>query len=201
MLDGGANLMGHSFGGAEALLAAARDPMAVRSLILIEPALWPLLEYDPQAYSSPVIQAERQLRDEDLMNAKTPADYASRFLGSFQPKKSGFKELAARTAIKLIPGLSKKIGCGVLNSRGASGEQLREAAAVVAKKHIPVLVITGGWSPSRDVLGDIVAKATGGRHVIVKSPNHIIMSSNPTDFNSTATAFMRDADRMRSKAD
>lgn len=186
--------------GAEALLVAARDPKAVRSLILIEPALWPLLQYDPQAYNSPVIQAERQLRD-DMMNAETPADYASRFLSSFQPKKSGFKEFVARTAIKLIPGLSKKIGCGALNAHEASGEQLREAAAVVAQAHIPVLVVTGGWSPSRDVLGDVVAKTTGGRHVIVKSPNHIIMSSNPTDFNSTVTAFMRDADRTKSGAD
>ena len=201
MLDGGANLMGHSFGGAEALLAAARDPKAVLSLILIEPALWPLLQHDQQAYNSPVIQAERQLRDEDLMNAKTPADYASRFLSSFQPKKSGFKEFAARTVIKLIPGLSKKIGCGILNAREASSEQMREAAAVVALAHIPVLVITGGWSPSRDVLGNVVAKTTGGRHVIVKSPNHIIMSSNPIDFNSTVTAFMHDADRAQSRAD
>lgn len=42
-LGDGAHLIGHSFGGAIALLAAARRPSAVRSLILIEPALIPLL--------------------------------------------------------------------------------------------------------------------------------------------------------------
>ena len=39
MFGNGVNLIGHSWGGADALLAAARDPGKVRSLILIEPAM------------------------------------------------------------------------------------------------------------------------------------------------------------------
>ena len=39
MLGGGTNVIAHSWGAAEALLAAARRPAQVQSLILVEPAL------------------------------------------------------------------------------------------------------------------------------------------------------------------
>ena len=47
MLGNGANLIGHSWGGAEALLAAARRPETVHSLVLVEPALSAIAEADP----------------------------------------------------------------------------------------------------------------------------------------------------------
>ena len=54
-LGDGAHLMGHSWGGAAVLVAAARRPEAVRSLILIEAALQTL------ALTDPVIQAHPEL--------------------------------------------------------------------------------------------------------------------------------------------
>ncbi len=47
MLGDGGHLIGHFWGGGEALLAAARRPSAVRSLILVEPALQVLAMADP----------------------------------------------------------------------------------------------------------------------------------------------------------
>lgn len=52
--------------------------------------------------------------------------------------------------------------------------------------------------PSHDALGEVVAKLTNGRHVIVRLPNHIVMASNPDEFNTVVAAFMRNAERVRS---
>src|SRR5688572_28007906 len=47
LLEDGAHLVGHSFGGLVALLAAALRPEAVRSLCLLEPATQALMRGDP----------------------------------------------------------------------------------------------------------------------------------------------------------
>ena len=47
LLDGGAHLVGHSYGGVVALLAAASRPRAVRSLVVFEPPAFALTADDP----------------------------------------------------------------------------------------------------------------------------------------------------------
>jgi pimeloyl-ACP methyl ester carboxylesterase len=197
MLGEGANLWGHSFGGAEALLAAAQRPQIVQSLVLVEPALWPMVKDNPDLRNYPHINEEIASMEMALFTAKKPADYASLLLRSFQPAKSGFKIALMRRAVKMIPRLGEEIGCGALEAREATGEALQRAAETVSEAHIPVLIVTGGWSPSRDQLGELAARLIGGRHVIVPSTNHIIMASNPTDFNKVVTNFMRNADKER----
>ena len=67
MMGGGVNLIGHSWGGADALLAAARDPDQVRSLILIEPAMTQLIPSDPELMKNPVLH-QAQARRRSLEN-------------------------------------------------------------------------------------------------------------------------------------
>lgn len=193
--SGGTHLWGHSFGGAEALLAAARQPDSVRSLVLVEPDLWPMADAVPPAQVRPEIKAERDAREQALMAADSPAAYASGFITSFQPSKSGAKIWLMRQALELMPGLRKKIGCGALQAHEASGEEFRQAAEIVKAAGIPVLVVTGGWSPARDAVGELAAHELGGTHVIVPATNHIVMQSNPTDFNRVVTQFMQASDR------
>jgi pimeloyl-ACP methyl ester carboxylesterase len=47
LLGDGAHLVGHSYGGVVAMLAAERSPQAIRSLTLIEPAAYRVAEQDP----------------------------------------------------------------------------------------------------------------------------------------------------------
>ena len=72
-----AHLVGHSYGGVVALLAAARRPAAVRSLCVIEPPAFALVRGRPEAEQ--LISLVATAADE----ASDPEDYRVRFLRAF----------------------------------------------------------------------------------------------------------------------
>jgi pimeloyl-ACP methyl ester carboxylesterase len=196
MLGDGANLVGYSWSGAEAPLAAARRPEAVRSLVLVEPALQQLLMGSPAVDADPVLKADAMRWGGLLMAARTPGEYALKFAHSLGAVETGSD--APRTAVAALdadPALAARYGCALLQARMAPTDVLRQAAETVARAQIPVLVITGGWSPFFDAVGDTAAKLTGGRHVIVRSSNHFVQLTNAVEFNTTVDAFMREADK------
>ena len=194
MFGSGVNLIGHSWGGTDALLAAARQPGKVRSLILIEPAMTQLIPADPELMKNPVLHQSVIERAQWLVAARTPAD----FLRSFAATVSGAgKTPPTLAAVLADPAKATAAGCALLEGKVATAAETRAAAAVVAQAGIPVLVVTGGWSPSRDAEGDVIAKLTHGRHVIVRSPSHFVQAANPTEFNKVALDFMREADKAR----
>ena len=198
MLGDGANLIGHSWGGAEALLAAARRPGAVRLLVLVEPALQTLLLSDPSIDADPALKADAMRFGGLLMSAKAPRDYALGFAHSLGAvERSGNASNTAVAALDADPDLAMRFGCSLLQARMAPPPALREAAETVARAHVPVLVITGGWSPFFDAVGALAAKLTGGRHVIVRSPNHFVQLAGAEEFNTVVDAFMREADHAR----
>jgi pimeloyl-ACP methyl ester carboxylesterase len=184
-------LVGHSFGGAEALLAAARRPDGVRALVLVEPALHALLP------RSKVMETNQQARKaflefgEALLSSKTTAEYGTVFADSLGPGTG------AGTALANDPGKAASLGCALLRARMASPESLRAAAETVARAEIPVLVISGGWSPIFDAVGELAAELTHGEHVIVPSMNHFPQLVNPGAFNDAITAFVNKKARRR----
>lgn len=193
--SGGTHLWGHSFGGAEALLAAAAEPDSVRSLVLIEPDLWPLGDAFPQAEVPQLVRAFRAGRQQALLGSDSPAAYASSFFASFQPQRGGWTVWLARQALTLLPGLRRKIGCGALQAHEASGAEFRHVIATIKAAGIPVLLVTGGWDPPHEALGAWVAGLVGGTLAVVPSDNHIIMKANPAALNECVTKFMRVAER------
>jgi len=79
----------------------------------------------------------------------------------------------------------------------ASPDSLRRAADVVVAAKIPVLAISGGWSPTFDAVSEVAAQLTNGRHVIVPSSNHFPQQTNPEEFNKVLLAFANDAAARR----
>jgi pimeloyl-ACP methyl ester carboxylesterase len=77
VLENGAHLVGHSYGGVVSMLAAARKPEAVRSLTVIEPPALGLVRGHPtvENFIAGVDDAMREARD--------PGDYRTRFLENF----------------------------------------------------------------------------------------------------------------------
>ena len=191
-LGSSSHLIGHSWGGAEALLAAARRPAAVRSLILVEPALDLLAADDPVYASDPAVRDANIKRFSSWMASRTPAEYGQAFrqsVGAATPVVAGQPPET--------PEQATEIGCSFLRARMAPMPAFREAVAAVVKAGVPVLVISGGWSPAFEKADDAVAKMLGARRVVVASPNHYVQLSNPVEFNRVVDDFMKQADRRR----
>ncbi len=188
MFGGGTNVIAHSWGAAEALLAAARRPAQVQSLILVEPALQNLLAGDPVLRDDPVARSAADKFRQIALSANTPGEYSVGFAASVA---------GAKPALDPNSETAEFAGCALLRANMATASEMRAAAETVAREDIPVLVITGGWSPFFDAVGEAAARATQGRHVIVKSPGHMVQLESSADFNATVEAFMLEADVQR----
>ncbi|WP_174298309.1 alpha/beta fold hydrolase [Sphingomonas bacterium] len=175
---GGAHLVGHSFGGCVALAAAARRPGAVRSLTLIEPGMQKLAIDDPRVRRFVLKLAGTMIFS---FTAKRRAAGMARLLGIPGDIRGGSN-----------PEELKAMGRGIAKLKVPAAATLQRELETVKRAGIPLLVVTGGWSPAFDVVGERVAAIGGGRHEIVASPNHFpnLMPA----FNPMLTAFMRAAD-------
>ncbi len=194
MLEDGAHLVGHSWGAAEALLAAARRPEAVRSLTLVEPSLFPIVMTDPALRADPEMQAIGGRLAGLMMQSATPAEYAIGFARSVLGPADDPEALARVAGLQADDVLASRVGCAVLRSKMASPETMRAAAETLAANGVPVLVISGGWTPFFDRVGEVVARFTNGRYEVVTASNHMVQDVSSDAFNSVLEQFMRDAE-------
>lgn len=189
MLEGGAHLIGHSWGGADALLAASLKPLAVRSLILVEPALETVVS--PLSVESEAARLDKASRMRTMTNVATPADFG-RAVG-MSLNGDGTSASAQQITTRLAdPKIAAATGCATLRAKQATAQHLKEAAATVTAAKIPVLVISGGWSAYTDATCEALACLLQGKHVIVKSSDHYVMAGDVASFNEVVDAFMRE---------
>ncbi len=186
MLGDGAHLIGHSWGGAEALLAAAHRPDRVRSLILVEPALQVLAMSDPATDAATKATVGRMM--EPMLTSRTPADFALAFIRMLGTND----DTTSRMVESFGADTAARFGCAILQARMASPPVLLRAAETIAKAKVPVLLISGGWSPTIDAIASVTARLTGGRHASVPSSNHFPQLDNAAEFNRVVEAFIRE---------
>jgi pimeloyl-ACP methyl ester carboxylesterase len=132
LLADGAHLVGHSYGGVVSLLAAARRPDAVRSLVLIEPPAFGVARGDPAV--------EELIRNVSAAAAATqdPSEYRAAFLRGFGfPAQTtpleGEPLAAARASMTERPPWEAQIPLD-----GLAAAELR------------VLLVQGDWCPAPD---------------------------------------------------
>ena len=191
MLGDGAHLIGHSWGGAEALLAAARRPAAVQSLILVEPALQALAMADPATDAGTKAIVARML--EPMMTAQTPGEYGLAFIRMLGTNDDTTSKMVGSFSADV----ATRFGCSILQARMAPPPMLLRAAETVAKAKIPVLLVSGGWSPTVEAVASVTARLTGGRHASVPSANHFPQLENADEFNQVIEAFMSESASSR----
>lgn len=196
MLGEGAHLVGHSWGGADALLAAARRPGAVKSLTLIEPALFPVVMTDPELRAKPEMQAVGGRLAGLMMQSETPADYAIKFAQSVLGPPDDADMLARVAGLEADRALAARVGCAVLQGRMSTPEVMRAAVDALAAHRVPVLVVDGGWTPFFRIIGQVVARFAAGRYEVVPAANHMVQQHSAEAFNTLLDGFMRGAVRQ-----
>jgi pimeloyl-ACP methyl ester carboxylesterase len=173
---GRTHLVGHSYGGCVALVAAARRPQAVASLTLIEAPVFAAARYDPE------VQAFR----------KKLGDVLTADLEPIQRLMAFVREVAVPRdpeSPRPTPEQLAAMGAGLASMRHPTQWDGRIALETVARAHIPLLAVTGGWSPALEAIGEGLAAATGGEHRVVASGHHFPqMLAEP--FNAQFAAFL-----------
>jgi pimeloyl-ACP methyl ester carboxylesterase len=182
LLEDGAHLVGHSFGGCVALAAAAERPAAVRSLTLIEPGMQALAISDPRVKKL-VFRIVTTLMLS--WSAVSRAQRMIKLLG-IPPEVSG------RFSRDDLQRIGKSIRRAKLPAKAALEQQL----GVVRSAGMPLLLVTGGWSPGFEATADKVASVGGGRRLVIDAGNHFPhLVGGP--FNEALAIFMTESDRAR----
>lgn len=176
LLAGGAHLVGHSYGGIVALLAAARAPERVRSLTAVEPPAFGLVRGDPAAESIIGRFEAVWARAADL----SPRQLATDFLAA-----NGVD--AGRLPDPLPPDLVR--GATLLADCRPPWEAtfpfplLRTAG-------FPALVVSGGHSAAYETVCDRLAAELRAERAVVPGRGHAVPETG-RPFNALLTAFLQ----------
>lgn len=180
----GAHLVGHSFGGCVALAAAVKRPGAVRSLTIIEPAMAAL------AMDLPIVRRFGLSIVRTLFLSFSATARIQRFvrLVNIPPEIRGGSN----------PEELKRMGRAILRLKLPSKPDLLRQLADVKAAGIPVMVVSGGWSPAFEAVSDRVAELAGGRRVVIDSPHHFPQQVSD-EFNQVLAGFMTASDEARGR--
>lgn len=178
----GAHLVGHSFGACVALAAAAQTPGAVRSLTLIEPAMAPL------AIGKSVVLRFVLRMVRTLLFSFSDEARIKRF--------SKLVNIPQDLRGSSDPEEMRRLGRAIAKLRLPNKKTLARQLEVVRRAGIPLLVVSGDWSPAFQTICGVAARAGGGCSLAIASPHHFPQLVSD-QFNETLAAFMRDSDAKR----
>lgn len=156
LLEDGAHLVGHSYGGVIALLIAARHPDRVRSLAVSEPPAFGLARGNPEV---------------DALAARLDAHFAD---GPRDPRAfaAGFLALVgtrAQLPDPLPPELEQSI-------RATMAERMPWEAEIplegLAAAEFPKLVVSGGHHPAFDAVCDVLQERLPARREVLPGAGH-----------------------------
>jgi pimeloyl-ACP methyl ester carboxylesterase len=164
LMDGGAHLVGHSYGGLGVMVAAARRPEATRSLAVLEPAAITLAQDDQAARD--LTAKMREVWDLDLPDRA----WMERFLEAVGSNPKELPPELLDAALPLVPVMRR--------GRLPSGGDL--PLAELAGATFPKLVVSGGHDPGFEAIcDDLAARIDASRSVIEGAGHEIQFAGQP----------------------
>jgi pimeloyl-ACP methyl ester carboxylesterase len=175
-LEPGAHLVGHSYGGVIALLAAARRPGLVRSLTVVEPPAFGVARGDPA-----VEEFVRRIEEHWTSGPRDPGAFLRGFLdlvGSSTPPGNFTPELLQGARTLMV--------------------ERSPAEAVIPlddllRAPFPKLVVSGGHSPAFDAVCDVLEERLGAERAALPGAGHSIQRLG-APFNELLTSFVERAE-------
>ena len=176
LLGPGAHLVGHSYGGIVALLAADLRPDAVRSLTLIEVPAMSLLRGRPEIDQA-IAAAEERLRH-------GPADPRAYFVSFLQ----AIGGPAASIPDPLPAAMAQNVALFAHERPPWDAEIPVERLSAAP---FPKLVVTGGHDPTQELISDTLAARLGPdtERVVIEGSGHAVPRTG-TPFNERLEAFL-----------
>jgi pimeloyl-ACP methyl ester carboxylesterase len=158
LLGDGADLVGHSYGGAIALCAAGLRPQAVRSLTLIEAPIFSVVPDDPAAQAFEGQLASAIAQDDPIATMVSFSQVAGIPRGLLGPPPS--------------PEQLARMGEGLRQMRPPGTWDAGPTIDVVAAAKIPALLVTGGWNPAFEAIADELARRLHGQRLVIDAGHH-----------------------------
>jgi non-heme chloroperoxidase len=184
---GPVHLIGHSYGGAVAAIAAAEHPELIRSLVLIEPRLLQLL---PKTPDTDTYHAERRELTQKVIGLLGAGDEKQAVKGFLTFTRGAVGE--------------ERISAAVLKVMEDNAHTLRPMLAAVEPPNTfvckdaqriraPVLLVSGELSPKiyAPLMSQLQKCLQKSGQVTISGSSHGVMQENPQDFNGTVLKFLR----------
>jgi pimeloyl-ACP methyl ester carboxylesterase len=159
LMGDGAHLVGHSYGGLGAMIAAARRPDATLSLTLLEPGAFAMGQHHPAARA--LVTDVRRLWDQDLPDE----DWVVRFLKLVGSDPDALPSELIAAAVPLVP---------VLRHGRRRLWEAELPLAELASARFPKLVVSGGHSAGFDAICDDLAERIRASRTVVAGAGHEI---------------------------
>lgn len=177
LLEPGTHLVGHSYGGVIALLAAARRPELLRSLTVVEPPAMRVARGDPAADEA-ADEVERHWEQ----GPRDPEEFLRGFLA-----RVGTQVPPGRFSEELLQGARLLM---VERYPWRAEIPLAELAAT----RFPKLAVSGGHSPGFEAVCDVLAARLGALRAILPGEGHAVQRLGEP-FNALLAAFVERAER------
>jgi pimeloyl-ACP methyl ester carboxylesterase len=158
LLSTGAHLVGHSYGGLSAMIAAARRPEATLSLTLLEGPASSLAQHD-EAWRA-LVEDVRHLWSRDLADD----DWVVQFLEAVGSNPAELPADLIAAAAALVP----------VFRRGRPFYEVELPLAELSSATYPKLVVSGGHHAGFESMSDDLAGSIGASRAVISGAGHEI---------------------------